>query len=66
MYTDPVLEEKWRVQRTMSKESNYSLTKLNTMINDAMPAMQKKYNLKLRYSSRPGKCDQRSPLLNVP
>ena len=54
MYTDHVLEEKWRVQKLLSESANYDIEKLMNNIHSSIMKLKEEYHLELKYSTRQG------------
>ena len=54
MYSDPILEEKWRVQKQMAKEANYDLKKLMENSKKTVEKLFKEKGWELKYSKRKG------------
>ena len=54
MYSDPILEEKWRVQKQMAKEANYDLKKLMENSKKTVEKLFKEKDWVLKYSKRKG------------
>jgi hypothetical protein len=52
MYTNPLLEEKYRVQKYMSEKAGHDIEKLLDMVEEQVREIEKKYNFKLKYSNR--------------
>ncbi len=55
MPSDLILEEKWRVQRQMAKESNYDIETLFRRIQEDIPDIEHKYNVKFKPAKLVGK-----------
>lgn len=55
MYTDPILEEKWKIQKDMTAEANFNIAALFAHMNDSMPRIIRQYNLNITYSTRTSK-----------
>jgi hypothetical protein len=54
MYTDHILEEKWRVQKLLSQNANYDINKLMDNVHSSIIKLKDKFDLKLKYSNREG------------
>ncbi len=54
MYTDPVLQEKWRVQKKLSQKVNYDVKKLIKNAHQCVLEIAKEMNIELKYAKRQG------------
>lgn len=54
MKTDPILKEKWRVQKKLAMKTNYNISKLVEEIHTNIEKINKEFNIKLKYSDREG------------
>ncbi len=54
MYTDPVLAEKERVQKELSRQANYNVRKLFENMHKKVVLMAKESDTVLKYSNRKG------------
>lgn len=52
MYTNPLLEEKYRVQKQMAEQAGHDIEKLLDMVEENVKEIEKQYNFKLKYSDR--------------
>ena len=54
MYTDHVLEEKWRIQKILSQNANYDINTFMDNIHSSIIKLKEQFNLDLKYSNRQG------------
>jgi hypothetical protein len=54
MISDPILKEKWRVQKKLAKKSNYDMNKLVEDIHANVEKINKELKIKFKYSDRKG------------
>jgi hypothetical protein len=54
MYTDHILEEKWRIQKLLAKNADYDVNKLMKNVHSSIIRLKAKLNVKLKYSNREG------------
>ena len=54
MYSDPILQEKWKAQRELSKKANFDISQLIENAHRSVHELAKELKLSLRYSKRKG------------
>jgi hypothetical protein len=54
MISDPILKEKWRIQKYLSKKANYDINKLIDETHKSIEKITKEYRIKFKYSNRKG------------
>jgi|WetSurMetagenome_2_1015567.scaffolds.fasta_scaffold17047_5 hypothetical protein len=54
MISDPILKEKWRVQKKLSKKADYDVNKLIEETHKSIAKIKKEFNVNFKYSKRKG------------
>ena len=54
MYTDHILEEKWRVQKLLSQNADYDINKFMDNVHSSIIKLKDQFHLTLKYSDREG------------
>ena len=54
MYSDEILEEKWRVQKRLSKQANYDVKELIKNAHKNITFLAKELDIELKYANRKG------------
>ena len=54
MYTDHILEEKWRIQKILAQNANYDIDTFINNIHSSIDKLKDEYDLELKYSKRKG------------
>ncbi len=61
MISDPILKEKWRVQKKLSKKVDYNINKLIDETHKSIVKIMKEYNVSFKYSKRKGGYIEKGP-----
>ena len=59
MISNPVLEEKWRIQENMAREADYDVDKLADIVHQIVEKMVAERGVALKYSDRKPCIDKR-------
>ena len=54
MYTDPLLKEKWRVQKKLAREAGYDAKKLIENAHKTTKKLAEEMKINIKYSDRKG------------
>lgn len=54
MYTDPILEEKWKTQKKLAKKANYKIAELVKNAHKDVLTLTKRLNITLKFSNIKG------------
>ena len=54
MYTDPILEEKWKVQKKLAQEAHYDINTFMKNAHQNVIELAKTMNIELTYAKRKG------------